>query len=103
MINTLLKNMGYVPEHLVGKVIRITNNYMCFYRPPTFAHHLVWRKVGNKRWSSTDDVPNALKVNTKWMIWEFKDDEVLVANFRDPKHQFWIPIKELEKSARLIA
>ncbi len=99
----LLKNVAYEATDLVGEVIKITNNHMDFYRPARdWNYNFLKMKSSVKAWSHDDLCPFALKVGTKWMIWESKDDEVLVANFKQPKVQFWIPLNELERSARLL-
>lgn len=99
----LLKNVAYEATDLVGEVIKITNNHMDFYRPAREWSNFLKRKCSVKACSHDDLVPFALKVGTKWMIWESKADEVLIANFKKPDIQFWIPLNELQRSARLIA
>ncbi len=99
----LLKNVAYEATDLVGEVIKITNNHMDFYRPAPNCSPLLIMKSSVKAFNYGDLCPFALKVGTKWMIWESKADEVLIANFRKPEHQFWIPLNELQRSARLIA
>lgn len=106
MKNKLLKNVAYEATDLVGEVIKITNNHMDFYRPArTGWSKFVNMKSSVKKWSYDDLMPFALEVGTKWLIWEVRgsnDDEVLIANFREPNHHFWISLNELERSARLL-
>lgn len=99
----LLKNVVYEPQDLVGEVVKITNKHMEF---------VVGSKVGcdfishkDHKWFQGIGYLHYLNVGTKWLILKVSgsnDDEVLVANFTDPFYNLWIPLHELERSARLV-
>lgn len=99
----LLKNVDYEPQDLVGKVVTITNNHMEFEVGCKVGCNYISYKDSKSRHRLT--YLHYLDVGTKWLILKVRgsnDDEVLVANFTDPFYHLWIPLEELERSARLL-
>jgi hypothetical protein len=110
-MNKLLKNVDYEPQDLVGEVVKITNNHMEFLPSslnsyPDYHTYKGTDFVGLKtKWAQGAGFYHYLNVGTKWLILKVRgsnDDEVLVANFTDPLTNLWIPLDELERSARLV-
>lgn len=107
----LLKNVDYEPQDLVGEVVKITNKHMKFMDKAFSQPHHKFLDMktngikGIKGYCYGDDLPYAIKVGTKWLILKVRgsnDNEVLIANFTEPFYNFWIPLDELERSARLL-